>query len=84
MHGVGIRSMGKVMDRIMGSINPHDRKATKTVRRELALVAPVCRWTSGRWEELSGVEWNQLQNLHKHLSILSNFLIRTYLERRRP
>jgi DGQHR domain-containing protein len=84
MHGVGIRSMGKVMDRIMGSINPHDRNAGKTVRRELARIAPVCRWTSGNWEELGGVEWNQLQNLHKHQSILSNFLIRTYLERRRP
>jgi len=84
MHGVGIRSMGKLMDRMMGSINPRDRNAAKAVRRELSLVAPVCRWTFGRWEELGGVEWNQLQNLHKHLSILSNFLIRTYLERRRP
>ena len=83
MHGVGIRSMGKLMDRIMGSINPHDRNAGRTVRRELARIAPVCRWTSGNWEELGGVEWNQLQNLHKHQSILSNFLIRSYLERRR-
>lgn len=82
MHGVGIRSMGKLMDRMMGSIDPRARDAGKSVRRELGLIAPVCHWTSGRWEGLGGVEWNELQNLHKHLSILSNFLIRAYLERR--
>jgi len=82
MHGVGIRSMGKLMDRMMGSINPRDQDAGKIVRRELAAIAPLCRWTSGAWDELGGIEWNELQNLHKHLSILSNFLIRAYLERR--
>lgn len=82
MHGVGIRSMGKLMDRIMGSIDPRTRGVDKIVRRELGVIAPLCRWTSGTWDELGGVEWNELQNLHKHLSILSNFLIRAYLERR--
>ena len=82
MHGVGIRSMGKLMDRIMGGIDIRNRDAAKTVRREIALVAPACRWTCGRWEELGDTAWNELQNLHKHLSILSNFLIRTYLDRR--
>ncbi len=82
MHGVGIRSMGKLMDRMMGSIDPRTRDADKFVRRELGLIAPLCHWTSGRWTALGGMEWNELQNLHKHLSILSNFLIRAYLERR--
>jgi DGQHR domain-containing protein len=82
MHGVGIRSMGKLMDRMMGSIDPRTRDAGKSVRRELGVIAPLCHWTSGTWDELGGVAWNELQNLHKHLSILSNFLIRAYLERR--
>jgi DGQHR domain-containing protein len=82
MHGVGIRSMGKLMDRIMGSIEPRDREAGKSVRRELATIAPLCRWTSGAWDDLGGIQWNELQNLHKHLSMLSNYLIRQYLERR--
>jgi DGQHR domain-containing protein len=82
MHGVGIRSMGKLMDRIMGSIDSRDREAPKLVRRELSLIAPVCRWTSGTWDELGGIQWNEFQNLHKHLSVLSNFLIRKYLDRR--
>jgi hypothetical protein len=46
MHGVGIRAMGKLMDRMMGSIDPRDRNATKVVRRELAAIAPLCRWRS--------------------------------------
>lgn len=82
MHGVGIRAMGKLMDRMMGSIDPRDRDAGRLVRRELAAIAPLCHWTSGKWAELGGIEWNELQNFHKHLSVVSNFLIRAYLERR--
>jgi DGQHR domain-containing protein len=82
MHGIGIRSMGKLMDRIMGSIDPRDKNAGKLVRLELQVIAPHCHWTSGRWDALGGVSWNELQNLHKHLSMLSNFLIRTHFEHR--
>lgn len=82
MHGVGIRAMGKLMDRMMGSIDSRTPDAAKRVRRDLAGIAPLCRWTSGAWTELGGMEWNELQNLYKHLSVLSNFLIRSYLERR--
>jgi DGQHR domain-containing protein len=82
MHGVGIRSLGKLMDRIMASIDPFDGRATQAVAKELKTIAPVCRWTSGTWEELGGIPWNQLQNLHKHQAMLSNYLIRTYLENR--
>jgi DGQHR domain-containing protein len=82
MHGVGIRAMGKLMDRIMGSIDLRSRDADKMVKREIALIAPDCHWTSGTWRDLGGIEWNEFQNLHKHLSMLSNYLIRLYLERR--
>ena len=82
MHGVGIRSMGKLMDRIMGSIDLRDRDASKVVKKELAVIAPECRWTSGSWDDVGGMEWNELQNLHRHLAMLSNYLIRLYLERR--
>ena len=82
MHGVGIRSMGRLMDRIMSSVDPRVPNAIELVRAELSLIEPVCRWTSGNWEQLGGIKWNELQNLHKHLSMLSNFLIRAYLEKR--
>lgn len=82
MHGVGIRAMGKLMDRIMSSVDLRRKDAGKIVRHELQSIAPSCRWTDGEWEQLGGMSWNELQNLHKHLSMLSNFLIRAYLEHR--
>lgn len=81
MHGTGIRAMGRLMDRVMAATDPtHDDAATQ-VRAELALLAPHCHWTSGRWEALE-LRWNEIQNLHRHTHELSSFLIRTYLQAR--
>ena len=82
MHGVGIRSMGKLMDRIMLTVDVRRKDAQKLVKQELQLISPVCNWTEGEWEQLGGIGWNELQNLHRHLSMLSNFLIRTHMDRR--
>lgn len=82
MHGAGIRAMGKLMDRVMSAINPSDPTALKHVIQELQVVAPHCRWTSGTWEELDNLKWNEVQNLHRHIRILSNHLIRVYLQSR--
>jgi DGQHR domain-containing protein len=82
MHGVGIRSLGKLMDRIMASINPSDENAQALVVKELRLIAPVCRWTSGAWEDLGGVEWNEILTTNRHYTMLYNFLIREYLNKK--
>jgi len=82
MHGVGIRAMGKLMDRVMTQVDCRDRRAPEKIRSELAKVAPRCRWTQGVWEELDSMPWNGFQNVQKHISLLSNYLIRSYLERR--
>jgi DGQHR domain-containing protein len=79
MHGVGIRSIGKLMDRIMASINPSDENAQALVVKELRLIAPVCRWTNGVWEELDGLKWDEILTTNRHYSLLYNFLIRQYL-----
>lgn len=83
MHGVGIRSLGKLMDRIMASINPSDESAQSKVVKELRLIAPVCRWTSGAWEDLGGIEWNQILTTNRHYTMLYNFLIREYLSKKK-
>jgi DGQHR domain-containing protein len=80
MHGVGIRTMGKLMDRIISSGHGMQSNAVNEFKRELALVAPYCRWTSGNWEELGGIRFDGLQNVPKHHSILANYLVRKYLE----
>jgi hypothetical protein len=79
MHGTGIRAMGRLMDRVMATIDPGSPDAPGRVRAELARIAPYCRWTSGTWEA-SGMRWNDIQNVPRHLNDLSNFLIRMHIK----
>ena len=81
MHGTGIRAMGRLMDRLMAAIDLGHADASAQIRAELALLAPRCRWTSGRWEELD-LRWNQIENLPRHTHELSSFLIRTHMQAR--
>jgi DGQHR domain-containing protein len=81
MHGVGIRAMGRLMDRVMTHVRDDDPRARERAAAELHLIAPKCRWTDGTWEDL-GVAWNDLQNTPRHISALSNYLVRTYLAER--
>lgn len=81
MHGAGIIGMGRVMDRIMAQIGPHTHGALDHVGHELKLIAPICHWTSGRWNEL-GLEWNEIQNVPRHIRMLSNLLVRAYVQGR--
>ena len=84
MHGVGIRSMGRLMDKVMATANPNSSDATEYTMSELQRVAPLCRWTSGSWEGLGDqpVAWNSLQNTPRDVSALSNLLIRSYVSSR--
>ena len=81
MHGAGIRSMGRLMDRIMASIDARQTGAQEMVAADLALLAPHCHWTEGHWDGL-GLRWNEIQNVPRHIHELSSFLMRTYLHAR--
>jgi DGQHR domain-containing protein len=80
MHSVGLRAMGRLMNRLMASVDPTSPQAARQVRRELERIAPVCHWTQGSWVELGGLRWNELQNVPAHVRMLSNLLVRTYVE----
>ncbi|MFC0554882.1 DGQHR domain-containing protein DpdB [Planotetraspora thailandica] len=82
MHGAGIRAMGRLMDRILGVVDPARSDAPESVRQHLELIAPYCRWTEGSWEEL-GHRWNEIENVGKHVQELSNYLIRVHQIARR-
>ena len=82
MHGAGIRSMSKLMDRVMATVNPAAPNATQHVKRELARIKPMCRWTQGAWEDLGGLKWNEVQNLPVHVRTLTNVLVRAYTAER--
>ena len=78
MHGVGIRSMGALMDRAMCNIRPGDKGAKDIIRKSLIPLKGQCAWTEGTWENLNGIPWNGLQNTPSHIKLLSNMLIRAY------
>lgn len=78
MHGVGIKSMGVLMDRVMSNILPDDPQAVGKVVQNLKRLRPVCAWTEGTWDKINGVPWNQLQNTARDVNLLSNMLIRVY------
>lgn len=82
MGGVGIRAMSRLMDRVMVHVDLADPTAESQTRHELSPIADSCHWTSGTWEEL-GLPWNELQNVSKHISALSNFLARAYVVSRK-
>ena len=74
--------MGRLMDKIMPSINLHKANAGTQVATEIQRIAPICRWTKGRWEDLDGLRWNEIQVVPRHINVLSNLLIRAYLHAR--
>jgi DGQHR domain-containing protein len=79
MHGAGIASMGRLMDKIMATVNPYGKEAFERIRDELALIADICSWTEGSWTELGDLPWNEVQNVPKHVRALSSLLIRHYV-----
>lgn len=82
MHGAGIRAMGRLMDRVMPSIRIGDPHAEALVQQELRPLIAYCHWTDGQWDALGGLRWDELQNVPRHIQMLSNHLIRTYLQLR--
>lgn len=81
MHGVGIRAMGRLMERVMPHIDARRDDAVDATRGELKRIVDDCHWTAGVWDDL-GVPWNELQNTSRHISQLSNVLARRYLSSR--
>ncbi len=79
MHSAGIVAMGKLMDRMMGSTDIRSEHAKMNVEAAILRLKPHCRWTSGEWEELGNLQWNEIQNLTTHVRVLANFLVRAYL-----
>jgi DGQHR domain-containing protein len=77
MHGVGIRSMGRLMDKVMGSVHPAAPDLDEHVARALDRIAASCHWTSGTWDELR-LQWNDVENTSRNQRLLTNLLIRLY------
>ena len=80
MHGVGITSLGFVMDAIADRY-PEERVATSEQFTEgLLTIEPVCAWTSGYWNfgESNVRKWNELQNMQRDINLVTSYLLQTY------
>ena len=82
MHGAGIVAMGRLMDRIMAVVDPRQPDAVAAAYVEIKRISGICRWTSGHWDDLDGVAWDSLQNTPRDIRLLTNVLLRAYLEQR--
>ena len=81
MHGVGIASLGYLMDAIT---DEHIAQGTLPDEpdyvAELELLRDECAWTGGHWQfgPYSQRRWNELQNTHKDIKLLTGHLLREY------
>ncbi|WP_415720191.1 DGQHR domain-containing protein DpdB [Photobacterium ganghwense] len=92
LHGVGVLSLGSLMDEIdqlymtikgsevRGEPTPYD-----FFKAELETIKDVCHWSSGAWDFGKDIEgqpikrrWNELQNLSKDISLVTDYLVDYY------
>jgi hypothetical protein len=70
------------MDRMMASVLPFEEEAPQRLQQEFSKFRDQCAWLDGEWSELSNMPWNEIQNTPKHIRMLSNALIRLYIQGR--
>ena len=77
-HGVGIQSMGYVMDALTEGYHV-DRLDRSEIERKVKSIARIAAWTSGHWELAPDDtrKWNGLQNTPNDVKLLTNLLLRT-------
>lgn len=80
MHGAGIVSMGFLMDAICARYRRYRIPVEQQFRDDLLPLQSACHWTGGKWVFGPGKElqWNEIQNVPRHIEILTNHLLYQY------
>jgi DGQHR domain-containing protein len=83
MHGVGIASMGFVMDAIVDRYRRSHLPTESDFAEDLARLKDICHWTSGSWQFGTDhqLRWNDLQNTPRDIQLLTNYLLLEYKAR---
>src|SRR5215469_289470 len=83
MHGVGIVSLGFIMDAIFDRYSRRRLPSTDDFANDLRELREVCRWTHGFWDFGPGTQrkWNELQNTTRDIQLLTNYLLCVYRAR---
>jgi DGQHR domain-containing protein len=76
MHGVGIASLGLLMDTIYDRYSRVRTPGKSDFVADLTDIADSCRWTNGFWDFGSGQvrKWNELQNTTRDIQLLTTYL----------
>ena len=77
-HGLGILSLGFLMDAIADQFEQIEPETTDFVEH-LQLIAPLCAWTGGTWK-LGPYQrrWNDLQNTPRDVQVVADHLLSAY------
>jgi DGQHR domain-containing protein len=80
VHGVGIVSMGYLMDAIADRLIIAGPPSVERFGYELTKIASRCRWSNGFWDLGPGVlrKWNDLQNTPRDVQLITNQLLGLY------
>jgi hypothetical protein len=80
MHGVGIASLGFLMDAIFDRYSREQHPSKDDFAQDLSELSVVCRWTHGFWDFGPGAQrkWNELQNTSRDIQLLTNYLLYQY------
>jgi DGQHR domain-containing protein len=82
MHGVGVVSLGFVMDAIAEDIPPGRLPEPEDFATALHELEPACHWTSGAWDfGATQRRWNDLQNTPRDIQLLTDYLLTEYRNR---
>lgn len=83
MHGVGIVSLGFIMDAIYDRYSRQRPPGRDDFAYDLSELREVCRWTTGFWDFGPGAQckWNELQNTTRDMKLLTNYLLCEYKAR---
>ena len=78
-HGVGVISMGFVMDAICDRFLPEAFPTRDDFVQDLAVLEPLCHWTGGSWD-FGAIQrkWNDLQNTPRDIQLLTDHLLDQY------
>jgi DGQHR domain-containing protein len=83
MHGAGIVSVGFVMDAIADRYRQSGVPTKEQFQSDLEPLRDACRWTDGYWDFGPGMQrkWNEIQNTHRDIQVLANYLLVQYKAR---
>jgi len=82
-HGVGIISLGYLMDVIADRFRNIEIPPKDLFNEELKLIKPICAWIEGEWVfgKDSKKKWNEIQNISKDFEMVANLIICFYKQK---